>query len=94
MKTHQKGWLVLASVFLPTLLSACGNTKVIEKPVPVPVETIIYQPLPPDLLQECNKQPLPDEITYGEALLLWRADRSTLDRCAAQIRAIRKLGDE
>lgn len=85
---------VLTLLFLTLLLTACGNTKIIEKPVPVYIDKVEYVPVPYDLTMKRNKTTIPDAITYGEALELWSIDRATIDTLNGQMEAVESLGQE
>ena len=84
----------LILLFPMLFLTACGNTKIIEKPVPVPVEVVKYIEVPFDLTMKRNKVTLPDTLTYGEALELWSVDRATIDTLNGQLEAVESLGNE
>jgi len=82
-------WILLS---LLTLLTACGTTKVVEKPVPVPVPgPTQYIDVPADLVKTGKKQSIPDSITYGEALELWVKDRAIIDTLNGQLLGIKSL---
>ncbi len=83
--------LVLTPLSLALLLSGCASERIVERPVPVPVETVKYIPVPADLLVPCQKASVPQGVTYGEALALWSRDRASVDTCAARLLAIRQL---
>ena len=76
------------------LLTACGaNEVIIEKPVPVEVPVIERVQVPADLLIRRSKTTLPMDITWGEAIQLWAADRDAIDILNAQLDAIQSLNE-
>lgn len=85
---------VLTLLFLTLFLTACGSTKVVEKPVPVYIDRVEYIDVPYDLTIRRNKTTLPDTITYGEALELWAVDRATIDTLNGQMEAVESLNKE
>ena len=85
---------VLTLLFLTLFLTACGNTKIIEKPVPVPYEVTRYVDVPDDLVIPREKTEIPETITYGEALELWSVDRATIDTLNGQMEAVDSLSEE
>jgi hypothetical protein len=68
--------------------------KIVEKPVPVEIVRYERVSVPADLTAEVAKQPIPDALSYGDAVLLWSRDRAAVDRCNGRLRAIRSLNDE
>ncbi len=76
---------------LAVLLTACGGTRVIEKPVPVEVVRDVPIPIPDDLTRPCAKQDIPDGLTYGGALEAWVKDRACVDILNANMKAIETL---
>ena len=71
--------------------SACGTTKIVEKPVPVEVIVVKYVPVPDSFLIRREKSTIPNNLTYGEAMQLWIEDRATLDVQNNQLLAIGTL---
>ena len=86
-----RAWIAL---FLLPFLTSCANERIVERPVPVEVVRVETLPVPQDLLSQCAKQPVPESMTYGEALAAWSKDRSCIDILNTRIDAIRMLGDE
>jgi len=83
---------VLTLLFLLTLLTACGTTKIVEKPVPVPVPgPTQYIDVPAQLTLTRQKTPIPETITYGQALELWSKDRAIIDTLNGQLLGIKSL---
>lgn len=76
-----------------TLLTACANKEVIV-PEPVVIEIpgpTVYVEVPRSLVIQHQPVALPERLSYGNGLLLWAEDRSNLDVCNAQLRAIAGL---
>lgn len=84
---------VLIPLFTLLLLGACGTTKIVEKPVPVEVVRFERVPVPSDLLVRHQPATIPEQLTYGEAIQLWSADRAIIETLLGQIRAIESLND-
>jgi hypothetical protein len=80
-------------MFTLIFLAACGQTRIVEKPVPVEVITVERVPVPDDLLIEHMPSTIPEGLTYGEAIQLWMADRDTIAIHNGQIKAIKSLND-
>lgn len=74
-------------------LTACGTTKVVEKPVLVETVRTEFRAVPGDLLVIAHKTTIPETLTYGEAMLLWSADRAIIDVQNGQIEAIESLNE-
>jgi hypothetical protein len=85
---------VLILLFPMLLLTACAETKIIEKPVPVYIDRVEYIPVPYDLTIKRNKTAIPETLTYGEALELWSVDRATIETLNGQMEAVESLGQE
>ena len=73
---------------------ACATPTVIEKPVPVEVVRVEVREVPTDLTRTEPLQPIPEALTYAQALSLWQADRSSLQTTNARLRAIEELHDD
>lgn len=84
-------WIPLC---LLSCLTACATEVIVEKPVPVEVEVVKWTPVPADLTIQEPKKPIPDELSYGEAIELWSQDRASLETVNARLRAIQGLSDE
>ena len=87
---HNRGKIIICTS-LCLLMAGCAREIIVEKPVPVPYETVIYKPIPPDLLIRHQKSTLPAEPLYGEGLQLCASDRANLDSCNAQLESIQGL---
>jgi hypothetical protein len=84
----------MRAFLLPCLLifaTACSTERIVEKPVPYEVVRYETVPVPAELTSECEKRPIPEDLTYGEALALWAEDRASMDVCNGRLRAIRGL---
>jgi hypothetical protein len=76
-------------------LAACGTTRVVASPVAVEIEGAVqWQDIPADLLVFHQKTTIPEELTYGEAMQLWSADRGIIDTLLGQIEGISTLNNE
>lgn len=76
-------------------LAACGTTRVVASPVPVEVPgPVQWQDVPAALLVLHQKATIPGELTYGEAMQLWSADRGIIDTLLGQLEGISSLNDE
>lgn len=84
---------IAASILLclTLCLSGCGSVRVVEKPVTVEVVRERMLPVPADLLVPCYVQPIPETLTYGEAIELWAKDRAATAECNGRLRAIQSL---
>ena len=81
-----------AALCLPLSLSGCGQTEIIERPVPVEVVRTEFVPIPADLTEPGAPAVIPDGLTYGDALELWAVDRATIETQAERLRQIRAIG--
>lgn len=81
----------LMPMSLLLLLSGCGTTTVIEKPVPVEVIKVERVPVPQDLLSPVLPGRVPDGLSFAEALEMWVEDRQTIDTLNDRLRAIESL---
>lgn len=81
-------WTLACTVIFST---GCASERVMEKPVPVEITRTVYVPIPADLLREQPKTTISETLTYGQAILRWDADRSSLAVCNARLRAIAAL---
>lgn len=77
--------------FLTFSLIGCGQTKIIEKPVPVEVIKTERVGVPEDLLIRHQKTTVPETLTFGDAMQLWVEDRAMVDKLNGQITAIQSL---
>ncbi|MBE8611788.1 peptidase [Morganella morganii] len=75
---------VLPLLCLAVLLAGCSNTR--ETFVPAPVV-----PVPAHLLADCPLPVIPDELTYGGAILLLTDAMKTIADCNHDKRAIREF---
>ena len=86
---------VLIVLCILPFLAACGTTRVVASPVAVEIEGAVqWQDVPADLLVLHQKAPIPSELTYGEAMQLWSADRGIIDTLLGQLEGIASLNDE
>jgi hypothetical protein len=85
---------VLIALSLFGFLSACAPQKVAVQPTVVEVVRVERVPVPSDLLALHNPSTIPNELTYGELIQLWSADRGTITILNGQIEAIRSLNEE
>ena len=77
---------------LSLLLTGCGTTRLVPKPYPVPgPERIKFVPIPAYLLTEIKPLSIPEDVTYGELIMLCGKDRDNLQIVNGQLRAIRAL---
>ena len=77
-------------------LSGCSSQEVVT-PQPVIIEIpgpVQFVDIPPDLLVLHNKSTIPDELTFGQAMQLWVADRETIDIYVGNTEALKSLGTE
>lgn len=74
-------------------VTACGGTEVVRQPEIVEVVRHKTVNVPAELLKPCVKRPVPDDLTYGAAMVLWAEDRAALDACDGQISGIGVLSD-
>jgi hypothetical protein len=87
MKTN--AWALL---FLAPFLTACGATKIVEKPVPVEVPgPTRFVEVPSDLTVLREKAIIPGSITYAELIEILSIDRSTIDTLNGQLMGIKSL---
>lgn len=86
--------VALVSPFLLLFLTACGTERVVERPVIHEVVRTEWREVPIDLTASCDKQPIPDSMTYADVLESWAKDRSSLDRCNGKLTGIRSLRGE
>ncbi|EML4851160.1 peptidase [Morganella morganii] len=77
----------LLLLFPLVLLGSCSNTK--ETFVPAPVV-----PVPAHLLADCLLPVIPDELTYGDAILLLTDAMKSIADCNHDKRAIREIEAE
>ncbi|EJD6037773.1 peptidase [Morganella morganii] len=77
----------LLLLFPLALLGSCSNTR--ETFVPAPVV-----PVPAHLLADCPLPVIPDELTYGGAILLLTDAMKTIADCNHDKRAIREIEAE
>lgn len=77
----------LLLLFPLVLLGSCSNTK--ETFVPAPVV-----PIPPQLTADCPLPVIPDELTYGGAILLLADAMKSIADCNHDKRAIREIEAE
>ncbi|HHN8458023.1 TPA: Rz1-like lysis system protein LysC [Morganella morganii] len=77
----------LLLLFPLALLGSCSNTK--ETFVPAPVV-----PIPPQLTADCPLPVIPDELTYGGAILLLADAMKSIADCNHDKRAIREIENE
>lgn len=77
----------LLLLFPLALLGSCSNTK--ETFVPVPVV-----PIPSQLTADCPLPVIPDELTYGGAILLLADAMKSIAGCNHDKRAIREIEAE
>lgn len=84
-------WICLC---LPLFATACSHERVITKPEIVTVVETRTIPVPVDLTQEAAPTPIPEGLSYGEALSRWAMDRETIRVLNARLRAIAGLSDE
>ncbi|WP_435031530.1 Rz1-like lysis system protein LysC [Morganella morganii] len=66
------------------LLVSCGNTRTEYVPAPV-------VPIPPQLTADCPQPVIPDELTYGDAILLLTDAMKSIADCNHDKRAIREI---
>ncbi|WP_431310010.1 Rz1-like lysis system protein LysC [Morganella morganii] len=69
------------------LLVSCGNTRTEYVPAPV-------VPIPPQLTADCPLPVIPDELTYGGAILLLADAMKSIADCNHDKRAIREIENE
>ena len=84
--------LILACLFV--CLTACATPRVAVQPTIVEVVRVERVPVPNDLLVLHQPTTIPDELTYGELIQLWSADRGIIHILLGQIEAIRSLNHE
>ncbi|MBW5405951.1 peptidase [Morganella morganii] len=77
----------LLLLFPLVLLGSCSNTKEIYVPAPV-------VPIPAQLTADCPLPVIPDEMTYGEAILLLADAMKSIADCNHDKRAIREIEAE
>ncbi|WP_431309949.1 Rz1-like lysis system protein LysC [Morganella morganii] len=77
----------LLLLFPLALLGSCSNTK--ETYVPAPVV-----PIPPHLTADCEQVVIPDELTYGGAILLLADAMKSIADCNHDKRSIREIEAE
>ncbi|WP_422880084.1 Rz1-like lysis system protein LysC [Morganella morganii] len=77
----------LLLLFPLVLLGSCSNTK--ETFVPAPVV-----PIPSQLTADCPLPVIPDELTYGGAILLLADAMKSIADCNHDKRAIREIENE
>lgn len=77
---------MLPLLCLAVLPAGCSNTK--ETFVPAPVVPV---PAPAHLLADCLLPVIPDELTYGGAILLLTDAMKTIADCNHDKRAIREF---
>ncbi|WP_214074148.1 Rz1-like lysis system protein LysC [Morganella morganii] len=75
---------VLLLLFPLALLGSCSNTKEIFVPAP-------SVPVPAHLLADCPLPVIPDELTYGGAILLLADAMKSIADCNHDKRAIREI---
>lgn len=84
LKPYLKRMNVLPLLCLAVLPAGCSNTR--ETFVPAPVV-----PVPAHLLADCPLPVIPDELTYGGAILLLTDAMKTIADCNHDKRAIREF---
>ncbi|HHC5066960.1 TPA: hypothetical protein ACN6VZ_001022 [Morganella morganii] len=77
----------LLLLFPLMLLVSCGNTRTEYVPAPV-------VPIPPQLTADCPQPVIPDELTYGDAILLLTDAMKSIADCNHDKRAIREIENE
>lgn len=83
-KQNLKRANVLLLLFLMVSLAGCSNTKEIFVPVP-------SVPVPAHLLADCPLPVIPDELTYGGAILLLTDAMKSIAGCNHDKQAIREF---
>ncbi|WP_425281405.1 Rz1-like lysis system protein LysC [Morganella morganii] len=66
------------------LLVSCGNTRTEYVPAPV-------VPIPPQLTADCLQPVIPNELTYGDAILLLTDAMKSIADCNHDKRSIREI---
>lgn len=85
---------VLTLLFILICLAACGQTRIVETPVPVEIVRVERVGVPHQLLVRYVKTDIPESITYGDSFQLWAEDRASIDKLNAQIAAIESLNEQ
>lgn len=89
---------MLKNALIPLCLAifstSCGTSRVIEKPVLVETVRIERVNVPAELLVNCAKSAIPDELTFGGGVGLWADDRACVDILNGQIEGIRVLNEQ
>lgn len=80
--------VILIAVLLMSI-SACSKKQIQYETVKQP-----YLPIPASLLTECPVPQIPEQLTYGDSVLLNMTLLDSLDDCNGKIRAISKINDE
>lgn len=86
-KLFSKTVNALLLLFPLMLLVSCGNTRTEYVPAPV-------VPIPPQLTADCPQPVIPDELTYGGAILLLADAMKSIADCNHDKRAIREIEAE
>ncbi len=79
------------SLCLALSLTACGTTRVVEKPVPVEIVRTERVPVPADLLTPVPRETIPESLSFAQALELWQLDRESVEKLNGRLRAIQAL---
>ncbi|WP_420170001.1 Rz1-like lysis system protein LysC, partial [Morganella morganii] len=77
----------LLLLFPLMLLVSCGNTRTEYVPAPV-------VPIPPQLTADCPQPVIPDELTYGDVILLLADAMKSIADCNHDKRSIREIEAE
>ena len=86
-KQRSKTMSALILLCLMMLLVSCGSTK----EVLIPVQLV---PIPAQLTADCPLPVIPDELTYGGAILLLADAMKSIADCNHDKRAIREIEAE
>ena len=86
-KLFSKTVNALLLLFPLMLLVSCGNTRTEYVPAPV-------VPIPAQLTVDCPLPVIPDELTYGGAILLLADAMKSIANCNHDKRAIREIEAE
>lgn len=86
-KQCSRAVIALQLLYLLVLLVGCSSTK--ETFVPAPAV-----PIPAQLTADCEQIVIPDELTYGDAILLLTDAMKSIADCNHDKRAIREIEAE
>ncbi|PTA95715.1 peptidase [Kluyvera sp. Nf5] len=79
----------MLSLSLLALLSGCAKPQTVYETVKQP-----HLPIPASLLTECPAPQIPEQMTYGDSVMLNMTLLDSLDDCNGKLRAISKINDD